>query len=164
MALSKDIVNHWYVTHGPMVYRRCRALLKSDEAAAEAMQDVFVEVVRRCATLSDDAPLSLLYRMATNVSLNCLRRGRSRPEDLTDDDRLLERIACAPNTEPALVASQFLQKLFGQSEDLTRVMAVLHLLDGMTLEQVARETGFSVSGVRKRLETLKRHVKELDTL
>ena len=41
-------------------------------------------------------------------------------------------------------------------------MAVMHLLDGMTLEEVAAEFGLSVSGVRKRLRTLKAHVVELE--
>ena len=34
-------------------------------------------------------------------------------------------------------------------------MAVLHFVDGLTLEQVAHECGFSVSGVRKRLRALR---------
>jgi RNA polymerase sigma-70 factor (ECF subfamily) len=34
-------------------------------------------------------------------------------------------------------------------------MAVLHHVDGMTLEQVARECGMSISGVRKRLRGLR---------
>ena len=34
-------------------------------------------------------------------------------------------------------------------------MAVLHYVDGLTLEQVAAETGLSVSGVRKRLRKLR---------
>jgi RNA polymerase sigma-70 factor (ECF subfamily) len=32
---------------------------------------------------------------------------------------------------------------------------VLHYLDGLTLEQVAREVGLSISGVRKRLRGLR---------
>ena len=46
----------------------------------------------------------------------------------------------------------------------TRVIAVLHLVDGMTLEEVAREVGLSVSGVRKRLRMLKAHVRELEAV
>jgi RNA polymerase sigma-70 factor (ECF subfamily) len=34
-------------------------------------------------------------------------------------------------------------------------MAVLHFVDGLTLEEVARETSLSGSGVRKRLRALK---------
>ena len=37
----------------------------------------------------------------------------------------------------------------------SRTIAVLHYIDGLTLEQVAGETGLSVSGVRKRLRRLR---------
>ena len=35
-------------------------------------------------------------------------------------------------------------------------MAVYHYVDGMTLEETAELSGLSVSGVRKRLRTLKK--------
>jgi RNA polymerase sigma-70 factor (ECF subfamily) len=34
-------------------------------------------------------------------------------------------------------------------------MAVLHFVDGLTFEEVARHTGLSVSGVRRRLRKLR---------
>ena len=52
-----------------------------------------------------------------------------------------------------------LGKLFGSDDPLaasTRSLAVMHLVDGMTLEEVARESRLSVSGVRKRLRGLQR--------
>jgi AcrR family transcriptional regulator len=50
-----------------------------------------------------------------------------------------------------LDAPLLLDRLFRRHPESTRTMAVLHHVDGMTLEQVARECGMSVSGVRKRL-------------
>jgi RNA polymerase sigma-70 factor (ECF subfamily) len=41
-------------------------------------------------------------------------------------------------------------------------MAVLHYVDGLTLEQVADETGLSVSGVRKRLRQLRLTLREME--
>ncbi len=38
----------------------------------------------------------------------------------------------------------------------------MHYVDGMTLEEVARESGLSVSGVRKRLRTLKERVRGME--
>jgi len=40
-------------------------------------------------------------------------------------------------------------------------MAVLHYVDGFTLEEVARETGLSVSGVRRRLRRLRETLREM---
>jgi DNA-directed RNA polymerase specialized sigma24 family protein len=54
-----------------------------------------------------------------------------------------------------LDAPLLLDRLLGRHPESTRTMAVLHFVDGMTLEQVARECGMSVSGVRKRLRGLR---------
>ena len=43
-------------------------------------------------------------------------------------------------------------------------MAVLYYVDGMTLEEVAREVGMSVSGVRKRLLGLRKSLQEMEKL
>ena len=41
-------------------------------------------------------------------------------------------------------------------------MAVMHYVDGMTLEEVARNVGLSVSGVRKRLRQLRERTRALE--
>ncbi len=143
-----------------MVLRRCRSLLHDEELAVDAMHDVFVEVLRRRAKLNLDHPSSFLYRTATNVCLNKLRTKRRKPAHYDND--LLERIACAPDSEERTGAKQWLERIFEREQPSTRTMAVMHLLDGMTLEEVAREHGLSVSGVRKRLRTLRAHVAELE--
>ena len=57
-----------------------------------------------------------------------------------------------------------LDRIFQNERPSTRTMAVMHLLDGLTLEEVAAETGLSVSGVRKRLRTLRSNVRELEAM
>ncbi len=126
----------------------------------DAMHDVFVEVLRRRGRLDLDHPSSFLYRTATNVCLNKLRSKRRKPAHYDND--LLERIATAPETEDRAAAKRWLERIFEREQPSTRTMAVMHLLDGMTLEEVAQEHGLSVSGVRKRLRTLRAHVAELE--
>jgi len=126
----------------------------------EAMQDVFVEVLRRQDRIEVDAPSAFLYRTATNVCLNRIRSRKRRPE--TPDQELLLRIASAPDTEERSLADMMLDRIFAKEKPSTKVIAVLHLRDGMTLQEVADEVGLSVSGVRKRLRTLRQHVVELE--
>ncbi len=151
-----------YRRFGPMVLRRTRQLLRDEAAAADAMHDVFVEVCRAQARLDAQAPSSLLYRIATHVCLNRLRSQRRRPE--TQDDDLLLRIAAAGEPLGPLSARGMLDRLFGRAPESSRTIAVLHLLDGMTLEEVAETVGMSVSGVRKRLRMLKADLVELNAL
>jgi len=147
-----------------MVLRRCRALLRSDAQAEDAMHDVFVALLRFDDRLQDEAPAALLLRVATNLCLNRLRGARRRPED-ADDDLVLRIAAEEADGEGRTVARDLIRKLFRPSDPLaasTGTIAVMHLVDGLTLEEVAREAGLSVSGVRKRLRTLRGRLAELE--
>lgn len=149
-----------YRRYGPMVLRRCRRLLQNEDKALDAMQDTFVAVLRHEKRLTAAAPSSLLYRIATNTCLNILRSERRKPQ-LSGDEMLLN-IAAADDPEATVLNRHTIDRIFRNEKPSTRVMAVLHYVDGMTLEEVAREVGLSVSGVRKRLRTLKARVKSLE--
>jgi RNA polymerase sigma-70 factor (ECF subfamily) len=136
-----------------MVLRRCRKLLGDDTTARDAMHDVFVQVLTRADQLADHAPSSLLFRIATNTCLNRLRTRRRRPED--GDPELLVQIAEATDPAARSAARAALDALFRDEPADTAVIAVMHLHDDMTLEEVAAEVGMSVSGVRKRLARLR---------
>ena len=166
--MALDVESH-YLRYGPMVLRRCRTLLRDPAKAEDAMQDVFVSLIRNEDRLRDEAPGALLLRVATNVCLNRLRGDKRHPEDAHEDDDLALRIAQADDgsggTESRTLARSVLGKLFGADDPLaasTRSLAFMHLVDGMTLEEVARESRLSVSGVRKRLRTLKGRLAELE--
>jgi len=147
-------VEKLYRSHGAMVLRRCRRLLRNDGKALDAMHDVFVEVLRRRDTLHEDKPASLLLQVATHVCLNRLRSERRHPED--PEQALLLEIASNDDESPEsrALARRALDRLLGRTPASTRVIAVLHYVDGLTLEEVAAEVGLSVSGVRKRLRGL----------
>ena len=152
-------VEELYQRYGPMVMRRCRQLLKEENEALDATQDVFVQILKRRDRLEMTHPSSLLYRIATNL---CLNRIRDRQRRATmPGDGFLERVAVLDDTEPRLEARSVLERLFGRHQESTRTMAVLHFQDGMTLEEVAGEVGMSVSGVRKRLRGLRASLGEV---
>jgi RNA polymerase sigma-70 factor, ECF subfamily len=144
-------VESMYRAYGPMVLRRCRRLLRDEGKAVDAMHDVFVELLRRKETLTDAAPAALLLTTATHVCLNRLRGEKRHPEDR--EDAVVMEIAGAtePNLESRTLAQRILGRVFGGSPASTRLIAVLHYVDGLTLQEVAAEVGLSVSGVRKRL-------------
>jgi RNA polymerase sigma-70 factor (ECF subfamily) len=152
----------YYRKYGPMVLRRCRQLLRDEQQAQDAMHDVFVKLLVNEARLEDRAPSSLLFRIATNICLNKIRSSRRRPESRDDD--LIYRIATAEEPGARSEARSLLARLFQREQESTRTIAVLHLLDGMTLQEVADEVGMSVSGVRKRLRKLRAQLGELEEL
>jgi RNA polymerase sigma-70 factor (ECF subfamily) len=149
-------VEAFYRSHGPMVLRRCRRLLRDEAKAVDAMHDVFVEILRRRDSLEVSSPAGLLLTTATHVCLNRLRTERRKPEDA--EEQMLFQIASLGregNAEERSLAGRILTRLFAGQPDSTRLIAVLHFVDRLSLEEVACEVGMSVSGVRKRLRSLK---------
>lgn len=146
-------VEKLYNNYGPMVYRRCRSMLKNEEAATDAMQDVFVQLIKKKDKLTMDAPSSLLYTIATNTCLNIIRKSKKTPE--CESDEILNIIAGYDDPERVVITNHFLEKLFLTEKPTTKTIAVLHYVDGFTLEETASQVGLSVSGVRKRLRKLR---------
>jgi RNA polymerase sigma-70 factor (ECF subfamily) len=147
----------------PMVLRRCREMLGDAENAADVAQEVFVIVLDKLDTFHAEHPAGLLWRIATN---NCLKTLRSYTNRFgaRDSESLLERIACAGDFGDKVASRGVLKKLFDRHPESSRTIAVLHLVDGMTLEETARAMKMSVSGVRKRLRALKKTLAELEDI
>ncbi len=157
-ALDIETVTQRY---GPMVLRRCRQLLRDEEEAMDACQDVFVRLLERRDRLDGRFPSSLLYRVATNLCLNRIR-DRRRRTPVPVEDGWLERVASAGEPGAGSHARLLLDQLFGRQPESSRTIAVLHHLDGLTLEQVAEVVGLSASGVRKRLRSLRARLIDME--
>ncbi|MBR4348797.1 MAG: sigma-70 family RNA polymerase sigma factor [Fibrobacter sp.] len=150
-----------YEVYAPMVYRRSMMLLRDESEAEDMMQNVFLRVFERWDSLDVSQPSSLLWNTTTRLCLNRIRDKKRRGLD-TDTSELLLSIACADDDEGEKEAKGILAKLFSREPESSRTIAVLHFVDGMTLEETAREVGLSVSGVRKRLRGLQAKVKNLE--
>jgi RNA polymerase sigma-70 factor (ECF subfamily) len=154
-----DVEGLW-TRYGGLVLRRCKQLLRNEEEALDVTQDVFVQVLRRRSQLRVRHPSSLLWKIATNLCLNRLR-DRRRLEDSADESVLL-RIARLDDPRSGVEARLTLGRLFAGQRASTALIAVLHFVDGLTLEQTAREVGLSVSGVRKRLRGLRETLRQME--
>ena len=102
-----------------------------------------------------------MWNTATRLCLNRIRDKKRRGLDCNTSELLLS-IACADDEQDSFEAKNLLAKIFSREQESTRTIAVLHYVDGMTLEETAREVGLSVSGVRKRLRGLQAKVKNLE--
>lgn len=140
-----------YKTYAPMVYRRCLRLLGAAEDARELTQEVFLHAASLPAGTTLDNAGAWYNRVATNLCLNRLRDQERRPQWAQGDELL--QAATVDDPERGLWAV-FLSKVFARMDEEKRNIAVLHLLDGLTLEETAAQLGLSVAAVRRRLEGL----------
>lgn len=142
-----------YRTYGPMVIRRCRSIIKDEEAALDVSQEVFFRVIKKGNWEKLQYPSSFLYTIATNLSLNYLRDNRKGPVALSENALAILESEDVP--EERVINRFFIDQLFTQVKASTRTIAFYHYVDGLTLEETSEMVGMSVSGVRKRLRGLR---------
>ena len=147
----------WYEKYGPMLIRRCRSLLRSEEEAMDALHDVFVNLIRAEDRLKGSFPSSLLYTMATNVCLNRLRAKKhiagdffsGREEMFFDTDKAYDQID----------AELLIKAILEDESEETRTICFMYHADGMTLTEIGEAVGLSFSGVKKRLDNFKKRAR-----
>ena len=143
-----------------MVLRRCRFLLKDEDKALDAMQDVFVRLIERKEKISNICS-SFLYTMATNVCLNKIRADKLRSGPEFDVIAEIVEDHVSSLQEEKIDSSILLDCIFSQRDSKDRQIAVLYYVDDYTLEETAEKMNMSVSGVRKRLSKLKEFAKKM---
>ncbi|MCL2127644.1 MAG: sigma-70 family RNA polymerase sigma factor [Treponema sp.] len=144
----------WYEKYGPMVIRRCRKILGNGDDALDAVQDVFVNLLRSGPKLHGSYPSSLLYTMATNVCLNRLRkRKRESPRDFSGEEGNL--LFHSDEGYDQVDAELLLEAVLKDESEMNRAICFMYHADGMTLKEIGEAVGLSVAGVHKRLEAFK---------
>ncbi len=139
-----------YTRYSKSVYRRARQLLGDVEAARDAMQEVFVRVLRSGGVVpAEPTPTAWLYRVTTNLCLNRLR-DRSRQEALLATKLAVDPVVTGPG-EARSAVSQILKRV---PEDLHDI-AVYFFVDELTYDEIAALLGVSRRTVSNRLSTFR---------
>ena len=136
-----------YEKYSPMIFRRCLGILKNEDDALEAAQDVFVKLLDNRRRLHDQFLSSLLYTIATNT---CLNRLRSRRRIVSQDPIPFLPAENDPEYE-RIEAGMLMDSILESESESTRAICFMYYADGMTLREIKKISGLSISGVRKRL-------------
>jgi len=146
-----------YKKYGPMVFRRCVGMLKNEEDALDAAQDVFIKLLRYHGRLHGQFLSSLLYTIATNVCLNRLRQRKWQSGDFLDPELVLPA-SHDPEFE-RIEDGMIMDAILHHESESTRAICFMYYRDGMTLSEIGELMGLSISGVRKRLLTFNARAK-----
>jgi RNA polymerase sigma-70 factor (ECF subfamily) len=155
--MDPSAIEALYRQYGPLVLGRARRLLGNDQAADDALQEVFVRVVRGYDAFRRDAsPVTWLYRITTNYCLNLLRDAARRERRFAEggrDPELGASGAPRPGTQESLPEQRLAvaQIVANVSEDLWEI-AVYGYVDCMSHEEIARTMGVSRRTIGNRLK------------
>lgn len=144
--MDRDAVSALYAQYGYAVHRRCLRLLGSEAEADDALQAVFMRVMRYVHTFQGESPLGWLYRIADRHCFEVLKKrkrevpeasARSRPEAAQD--------GAAPERMSEV------RRVLGHCAGPVQEIAVLYYVDEMTQDEVAAAVGYSRKTVRLKL-------------
>lgn len=146
-SVHAGLLQELYEKHAAAVYGRCRYLLRDDADARDALQDVFVKVLRSLAEFRAAAsPATWILRIATHHCLNLLR---ARKAQWVDQLRTLNQ-GRSEQTEPP-DRRELVRVLLAAAPREAQEVAVLYYVDEMTQAEIAQELSRSLPTVRKRL-------------
>ena len=152
--MNRDHIAELYRTWGPAIYRRCLRLLRDQEAARDATQEVFRKALSSPEKLADpQTALPFIYRIATNYCLNERRNaGRRGETELVDLD--------VSSGHPEFPQRRLVQRVLSRFDARTQSIAVGVLVDGMEHEEVADALGISRKTVSRRLTRFLEHARK----
>jgi len=141
------LVAELYARHAAAVLGRCRWLLRDQEAAKDATQEVFAKALHALPEFRAAAsPTTWLLRIATHHCLNEIRAGRARwREEVARLGALRRDEGISPDRR------ELLRALLGVAEPEEQEIAVMYYVDELTQTEIAEATGRSLPTVRKRL-------------
>lgn len=142
--------------HQHSVYALCFRMVRNPQDAEECAQTAFVRAYASLRGFRRDAALrTWIYRIATNVCIDALRRKRARP-DLPGSALPVPETASDSRPAPghALTRSELregLQKALDSLPDRYRLPLTLFYLEGLDCREVGRMLGLGVATVKTHL-------------
>jgi RNA polymerase sigma-70 factor (ECF subfamily) len=143
-------------THYDRIYAVCRRITGSDADAADAAQEALIKIVRSLPGFDGRSAFSTwAYRIATNTSLDELRRRRRRPavvDRVDDDGRDIELVDpdAGPRVE-AVADRMAIDAALAQVPETFRVPLVLRDVGDLDYAEIADALDVPVGTVKSRI-------------
>lgn len=155
--MDKDTLEQLFRTHYGAAYSYCLTLCGQDALAQDIAADAFVKAY---LSLPNDIPSFRywLLRVCRNLWLDHLRKDKhlagSEPLDYLTDGQTLE------NRYIQQEIYLFLWKCIAELPPADRELLTLHYFSVLPLKEIATLTGLSYAAVRKRMERLRKQLKQ----
>jgi len=131
-------------------------MLANSADAEGAVQEVFLRMLPKLDRLRDsDKAANYLFRVSTNYCLNRLRAQRRKPPTVQLDEHLAGQLS---NPEDMVVNRRFVADCLDNLSERPRLVVYLHLLEGLTQEEVAEAAGLSRQHVGRIVRAFRRRV------
>lgn len=157
-AGDRAAMGQLYEGHSRRVYTVIRRLVGDDHLAEDLSQEAWVRAFEKLHLFRGDSAFGTwLYRLATNVALNRLRRSSKR--NTVEGNADLPRVSKAE--DDVLVTRRVLALAMDQLPPGYRKVLVLHDVEGWTHEEIANALECSTGTSKSQLHKARKRMREL---
>ena len=137
-------------TYSERLYWHVRRFVLSHEDTDDLLQDIFLKIWTALPSFRGEAQLyTWVYRIATNETLNFLRRQKVRAalQFRSLDDVLEERVDADPYFNGS-AAERALSKAIARLPEKQRIVFIMRYYEDLSYEEIAEVTGTSVGALK----------------
>ncbi len=161
--ITEAQVAELYTRYGHAIFVRCLKLVGNEDEARDLTQETFFQFFRSRGRFEGrSSPFTFLYRIATNVSVDRLRRRKTAGEQLSTSvlaetpgsslAREAERKMSSERDPATFDTIQTLARLTSGLDDETLTIAVMSHVDGLTQDEIAEALDLSRRTIGKKLK------------
>jgi RNA polymerase sigma-70 factor (ECF subfamily) len=162
---ARELVRRLY----PLVAKLVRAHRPRRTAEEDLCQMIFIKVFQKLSQFSGKVPLEhWVSRIAVNTCLNQIEAEKARPElryaDLSEEEQaVVENLAISARElapDERLASRQLVEHLLGLLKPVERLAIDLLYLQGRSVEEIRKITGWSVALIKVRAFRARQKMKD----
>ena len=162
---ARELVRRLY----PLVAKLVRAHRPRRTAEEDLCQMIFIKVFQKLSQFSGKVPLEhWVSRIAVNTCLNQIEAEKARPElryaDLSEEEQaVVENLATSARElapDDRLASRQLVEHLLGLLKPVERLAIDLLYLQGRSVEEIRKITGWSVALIKVRAFRARQKMKD----
>jgi RNA polymerase sigma-70 factor, ECF subfamily len=168
MSNDPDAYNKLYAQYNRRIFNIAYRILGEESSAEDALQETLLNIYRGISSFRGDSKVSTwISRIAINVCLGMLRKGKIRQCSELDDESLADLQAeSTPFVDPLAQVSLaelrlLVREAFSRMSERQGVVVRLHDMEGNTIQEISKIIGCPAGTVKSRLFYGRQEFKEI---
>jgi len=158
---NQNEIRSLYERYAPMVHRRCRTFLKTEEDAWDATQEVFMKLVDALPKINKKESIySWLLSTSTNHCISILRKKKN----VSFDENIHSAESKQLPQEKGAIRDEIFRYFLKIWDPKVQQVIVYTYFDGYKQQEIAKITGMGESTIRRHLTNFKRHCSKVGIL
>lgn len=150
-----------YNRYSKKIYGKCISLLKDEEAAQDAMQDIFMKILLNLSKFSEKSRFSTwVYSISYNYCIDLLRRKKKLNTVLVDDSSRLEDVVEEVNDSFLLETKvNRLKVILDKIPPGDKMILIMKYQDSMSIKDIGKILDKSESAIKMKIKRAKQKFK-----